>query len=282
MRPTTTIAALGLAGLAFAAMPAAAQEVGTATAVNPTSEGTPPGAATTTLAVGARIVHNERIHTTPTGSLQLLFTDHSSMSVSANADLVIDEYVYDPNSGSGHLLATLSKGALRYVGGKLSHQGEATIATPVATIGIRGAIATFMQVKGGWQFTDNYGILTISNNAGTTTLERPGFSVLVASRNTLPGPATAVTTDMTDHQLYITTSLPGQDGGVPGLKSVHVGECGVGLVPGNPSATQGAVCPDKPWINTDAGESDAFQIIQQANQHATSQIVLPARRPPGR
>ena len=52
-------------------LPAAAQQVGTATAVNPLSESTPPGAATVPLTVGARIIHKERIHTTPTGQVQL-------------------------------------------------------------------------------------------------------------------------------------------------------------------------------------------------------------------
>ena len=185
MASRISIAAL-LAGLALSTLPAAAQQVGTATAVNPLSESTPPGGATTTLNVGAHIVHNERIHTTPTGSAQLLFTDHSSMSVSANADIVIDEYVYDPSSGSGHMLATLSKGALRYVGGQLSHQGEATVATPLATIGIRGGTATIVVGPHGVQVTDHVGFLTIQNNAGTMTIKRPGFTALVQSLNALP------------------------------------------------------------------------------------------------
>ena len=40
-----------------------AQQIGTTTAVNPSSEATPPGGSTTTLTVGARVLHKERIHT---------------------------------------------------------------------------------------------------------------------------------------------------------------------------------------------------------------------------
>jgi hypothetical protein len=260
--------AVALAAVALTALPAVAQEVGTATAVNPLTESTPPGATTTTLNVGSHIVHNERIHTTPTGSVQLLFTDHSTMSISANSDIVIDEYVYDPNSNSGHMLATISQGALRYVGGKLSHAGQATIETPVATIGIRGAVATIMQVRGGWQITDNYGLLTIQNNAGTTYLKRAGFSSLVTGQNTSPGPATQVTADVTDHQIKIMTSGPGQNGGVAGLKTVTVTACGINPQPGT-------VCPDPGWINTDAGETDASTIIDQATHHGTSRMNVP-------
>ena len=52
------------------ATPAVAQQVGTATAVNPQSESTPPGGTTAPLIVGAHIVRNERIHTTPDGTVQ--------------------------------------------------------------------------------------------------------------------------------------------------------------------------------------------------------------------
>ena len=51
----------------FAAASASAQQVGTATAVNPLSESTPPGGATAPLVVGAHIVHKEKVHTTPAG-----------------------------------------------------------------------------------------------------------------------------------------------------------------------------------------------------------------------
>src|SRR3984957_20753682 len=130
-----------LVGFALTAIPAAAQQVGTATAVNPTSETTPPGATTVALTVGAHIVHKERIHTTPTGTVQLLFLDKSTLSIAPNTSILIDEYVYNPD-GSGHMLASLTGGALRFVGGALSHEGEASIATPAAAIGIRGGSVT--------------------------------------------------------------------------------------------------------------------------------------------
>ena len=65
LKSTTSLLALFIA-----VGPAMAQQVGTATAVNPSSEGTPPGGTTTTLAVGARVLHKEHIHTSPTGSVR--------------------------------------------------------------------------------------------------------------------------------------------------------------------------------------------------------------------
>src|ERR1700684_190616 len=157
---------VALTSALFAAAPANAQQVGTATAVNPLSESTPPGGTTAPLMFGAHIVHKERVHTTPAGTVQLLFTDKSSMSIAPNTDIVIDEYVYDPNAQHGHMLVALTKGALRFVGGQLSHQGEATITTPAATIGIRGGTMTVIQGSNGTKVINHFGVITITNSAG--------------------------------------------------------------------------------------------------------------------
>src|ERR1700719_4623055 len=139
---------VALTSALLAAAPAAAQQVGTATAVNPLSESTPPGGATAPLMVGAHIVHKERVHTTPAGTVQLLFTDKSSMSIAPNTDIV-------------HMLVSLTKGALRFVGGQLSHQGEATITTSAANIGIRGGTVTVIQGQNGTKVINVAGIIKI-------------------------------------------------------------------------------------------------------------------------
>jgi hypothetical protein len=114
-----------------------AQEVGAATAVNPLSESTPPSGETRTLKIGARIMHKERIKTTAAGNAQLLFVDKSTLNIGPGSTVVIDSFVYDPAAGVSDKAATLTRGALRFVGGS-SRKGAATITTPVATIGIRG------------------------------------------------------------------------------------------------------------------------------------------------
>jgi hypothetical protein len=83
-----------LAGTTLTTATAFAQQVGTATAVNPESRTTPPGGSTVVLKVGAHVMHKERIKTTPTGSVQLLFLDRSTLTIAPNSDIVIDEFVY--------------------------------------------------------------------------------------------------------------------------------------------------------------------------------------------
>ena len=110
-----------------------AQQVGTAAAVNPAAQARGSGGART-IVIGQSIAHKERIQTTSAGSVQLLFLDKTSMTIGPNSDLAIDEYVYDPASNTGKLAATLSKGVMRFVGGQISHAGNAQISTPNAVV----------------------------------------------------------------------------------------------------------------------------------------------------
>lgn len=260
MRADMIIAVL-LTIAALTSAPAHAQQVGTATAVNPLSESTPPGAATVPLAVGARIIHKERIHTTPTGSAQLAFLDKSTLSIAPNTNIEINDFVYDPNSGRGRMLASLTEGALRFVGGALSHAGEASIATPAAAVGIRGGTATIVFDRNGALIINHFGILTIHNSTGTATINQPDFKIRVLNWTAPLGPIERVTASDIDH-LPRFTSLPGQDGGVPGLHAVTIAECGV---PGARSNN----CPDIPWLPTDSGLNDANRLITQATQQGT-------------
>jgi hypothetical protein len=229
-----------------------AQQIGTATAVNPSSEATPPGGPTTTLTVGARVLHKERIHTSLTGSVQLLFLDKSTLSIAPNTSLVIDEFVYDPASNSGHMLTKLTQGTLQYIGGQLSHQGAVTVETPAAVIGIRGGIGVVSQGANGTQDFNLNGKHSIQNGAGTTNTIT-GFMVNIPNWNTPPGPPFPIPPDLALHNITIFSSKFGQNGGVPGLNNLNTAD----------------LQPPSPWLPTNTGESDALQIIIESTQRAT-------------
>jgi hypothetical protein len=133
--------------LLLAAVPALAQKIGTTGAVKPEASGTAPGGATKTLNLGGEVVFRERIRTSSGGALQILFTDKSTMNIGPNSDITIDKFIYDPSKKTGELSATLAKGAMRFVGGQISHTAGATINTPVATIGIRGGVAFLTHIQ---------------------------------------------------------------------------------------------------------------------------------------
>ena len=52
--------------------------------------------------------------------MQVLLVDGSTFTVGPGSDLVIDKFVYDPKKNEGEVVATFSKGMLRFVGGKIS------------------------------------------------------------------------------------------------------------------------------------------------------------------
>jgi hypothetical protein len=262
-----------LIGAALSAAPASAQQVGTATAVNPLSESTPPGGTAAPLIVGAHIVHNERIHTTPQGTVQLRFTDKSSMSIAPNTDIVIDEYVYDPNAQNGHMAITLTKGALRFVGGELSHIGEATVTTSAATIGIRGGTATIIHGSKGTEVIDHVGVMTIHNGAGDFFLQRPDFGAATPNWATLAHDLGRIPQTVIAFYAALLTSQNGENGGVKGFKTANIGHCGLGTA-------QSTNCPQTTWTPTNGGELDADPLLGDATHFGTSQIIPPT--PPRR
>ena len=138
---STLLAATLLAAVLTISVTARADTVGAAAAVNTTSSGTPPGAPTRVIEIGTQLVENEKIQTTGTGSVQVLFIDKTTLNVGPNSSLVIDRFVYNPATTKGELALSLGKGVLRVVGGVATHSEGATIRTPVAAIGLRGGIA---------------------------------------------------------------------------------------------------------------------------------------------
>ena len=120
------------------------QNVGKVGAANPASTGTPPGGASRTLVIGTEVLHKERIQTSSAGSTQVVFPDSSTLNVGRDSNIVIDEYVYNPNAGTGSMVASIGKGVMRFVGGQISHTQGATFKTPVATLGVRGGVVTIV------------------------------------------------------------------------------------------------------------------------------------------
>lgn len=192
-----------------------AQGAGSVGAVNPSATGTPPGGAARSLAIGTSVVRNERLQTSPTGTLHVTFNDRTTLNLGPNTNLVINQYVYDPASGNGSLQASVTSGLLRFVGGQTSHDGAATVTTPVATIGIRGNMVVVRSVPGrGWEVTSLApGVIQVSNRVSSVVIERPGFSVLVTGIDQVIPEPTRADPASVDQAFSSTISRVGQTGG---------------------------------------------------------------------
>ena len=185
-----------LLGIGLAGSAVAQQRIGVNSAVNPDATGIWPGTPPRKLVLGQDIVFKERVTTGPEGQTQVLFVDQSTMSVGPNADMVIDEFVYDPATGTGKLAANLTRGVFRFVGGKLSKQDNAvTMQTPAATIGIRGGVILVNLATGGKLdviFAYGKGVTVTGVNGVSQTITRPGFEVSISGPGgapTSPAPA---------------------------------------------------------------------------------------------
>jgi len=125
------------------AVPSLAEDasVGVAGAVNPRAVGQAPEGPVEQLVIGHNVVRNEKISTFNKGRVQLIFADQSTLTLAENSEIVIDEFVYDPQKQTGAMTATMTTGVLRYVGGKISKKTDVSFLTPSGAVTVRGGIA---------------------------------------------------------------------------------------------------------------------------------------------
>ncbi|MBR0756699.1 FecR domain-containing protein [Bradyrhizobium jicamae] len=72
------------------------------------------------------------------GRLGINFADGSSFTLSSNARMALDEFVYQPNGKSNASFYNLTRGTATFVAGQVAKTGDMKVDTPVATMGIRG------------------------------------------------------------------------------------------------------------------------------------------------
>lgn len=157
--------------------------IGVNAAVNPQGSGTPPAGTPQPLVIGQPVVFNERIATETSGQAQILFRDESALTVGPASDLVIDQFIYDPNAGTAKLAMSATRGVFRFVGGVASKlDNPVTLTAPSATLGIRGGIfIARIGPNGGLTAVFVYGkeMTVTGRNGAVSQVRRPGFAVAV-------------------------------------------------------------------------------------------------------
>src|SRR5207253_8454633 len=84
------------------------------------------------------VYQGDAVRTGADGRVSINFTDGTSFNLTNNANMTLNEFVYDPNGKSNSTLFNLSKGTFTFIAGKVAKTGDMKIDTPVATMGIRG------------------------------------------------------------------------------------------------------------------------------------------------
>jgi len=129
---------------------------------------------------GDEIFLGDRIVTGPNAGLQIMLLDGTTFSVGPNSSMVIDEFVYNPANGTGKIAASVTRGTLRLISGRIArNEGEnIRIKLPTATVGVRGSMVVFSGGPNGF-FIGLFGVGP--NNSG----DRPQSLVSVLINGTL-------------------------------------------------------------------------------------------------
>lgn len=137
-RKATLLATAALAGLIGATSDAVGQEIGDVSQRDYMgARGTPPEQETRSLYFGNTVYANETVETDNGGSTTLTFVDDTELRLGSNATVVLDRFVYDPATGDGEAVITLSKGIMRFISGDMNKDAY-SVRTPTATMAVRG------------------------------------------------------------------------------------------------------------------------------------------------
>lgn len=136
------LAATTMLAAALLASGAWAQQIGAVGAVNPATLGAPPETSPRQLRITDNVVSNERITAGVDGLAQIMLLDQTTLTIGPNSDVVLDTFVYDPASDTGRMALSLTRGALRFIGGRTTKSSAATLVAPGGLVSVRGALTT--------------------------------------------------------------------------------------------------------------------------------------------
>ncbi len=133
---------------------------------------------------------------TAKSKMRIDFIDDTRVDITEHSRLIIDDFVYDPNTGKGSLGLKASLGTVRYASGQIAKNSRqrVRIRTPSATIAVRGTdFAMVIDETGGSMITllpscdisgSCYtGEITVETDAGFVILNK-AFQVTMASTST--------------------------------------------------------------------------------------------------
>jgi hypothetical protein len=205
----------------------AQEQIGVASAVNKNTTDLTLEQERKLIDAGYEIIQNHTIETDGIGRAQMLLLDGTAFSVGPNSSVVLDKFIYNPETAEGSLEVT-ARGLLRIVGGKVTKKQPALIRTNSATVGIRGGIGIVQTNGSQTNATFLYGTeMTVTPNCVdldsfgdqcspdyATTVTEPGFSVSVESEDSEPSEPVAVTEESLDalqEELEVSEEAPEEE-----------------------------------------------------------------------
>ena len=121
----------------------------------------------------------QRVKTGADANTRLRFLDSTELTVGGNSNVLLDRFVYDPDSGAGEAAITFGKGVFRFVTGKIRTKEAVTLRTPTATIAIRGTdLILTVQTDGSAEVAVLDGAILVQPCGGAPSLEASAGSTV--------------------------------------------------------------------------------------------------------
>lgn len=133
----------------------------------------PKGGSSARLAEGQRVDSGATLKTGPNSGVTIRFDDGQLLALTSNSNLVIDEYRFNPHKPEeGGILTSLFRGGMRTVTGLIGKASPESVkvATPVATIGIRGTDFQLF-IDGRLYISVGEGTIGVANTSGETVFD---------------------------------------------------------------------------------------------------------------
>ena len=157
------------------------------------------------LKAGDQIYLNETIYAGPGSGTQILLLDQSTFTVGEDSEVVMDTFVFDPETNDGKIVASVKQGSLKVISGLISKKNpdSLTVEVPEGTLGSRGTEFQTIVSKGK---TDTLligpgknntlgmrpGAVLVGNKLGSTLLNNP-YSMASMTKGKKPGQAKKIT-----------------------------------------------------------------------------------------
>jgi len=156
--------------------------------------------------VNASVEMNDTIVTAKSRA-QITFEDNTTVKITEQSKLVIDDFVYDPKKGSGKVAMKVVLGTARYASGQIAKNNPQAVdvKTPTATVAVRGTDFSMTVDELGRSLImllpscDNKGCVTgaimVSNEAGSVLMDVAFQATLVSSVSAPPSKPIIVSID---------------------------------------------------------------------------------------
>lgn len=151
---------------------------------------------------------------------KLTFEDKTTVNITEQSKLIIDDFVYDSHKGSGKLAMKVVLGTARYASGQIAKSSPQNVAinTPTATIAVRGTDFSMtvdelgrslvMLLPSCDEKSCVTGAITVKNEVGEVYLDQPYQATLVASLSTPPSKPIVINIDQNNIGNMLIVSKP--------------------------------------------------------------------------